>query len=196
LLSPRAQQLMLRSILYLQLDECMTLWGEPEWVHMQNVDQLHAYDCYQNVTESQATEYHTKVHKCTTQEQWVRLNWSMLHTGWSSTHRRSCGDGMDRWKPSFLACATSSPHLCQKRSESSDRNRELGNKDKRHWQIATWGYVCHSRHWIGKSTSSLLLPSEVDCSRFTSSTPIHPRAPFWINAWHKTSKIRAGSDLQ
>jgi len=27
---------------------------------MQNVDQLHAYDCYQNVTEPQATEYHTK----------------------------------------------------------------------------------------------------------------------------------------
>jgi len=24
------------------------------------VDQLHAYDCYQNVTEPQATEYHTK----------------------------------------------------------------------------------------------------------------------------------------
>jgi len=27
---------------------------------MQNMDQLHAYDCYQNVTEPQATEYHTK----------------------------------------------------------------------------------------------------------------------------------------
>jgi len=80
---------------------------------------------YQNVTESQATEYHTKVHKCTTQELWVRLNWSMLHTGWSSTCCRSCRDGMDRWKPSFLAYTTSSPHLCQKRSESSDRNHEL-----------------------------------------------------------------------
>jgi len=29
-------------------------------VHVQNVDQLHAHDCYQNVTELQATEYHTK----------------------------------------------------------------------------------------------------------------------------------------
>ena len=27
---------------------------------MQNVDQLHAYDGYQNVTEPQATEYQTK----------------------------------------------------------------------------------------------------------------------------------------
>jgi len=27
---------------------------------MQNVDQVHAQDYHQNVTESQATEYHTK----------------------------------------------------------------------------------------------------------------------------------------
>ena len=27
---------------------------------MQNVDQLHACDCYQNVTQPQTTEYHTK----------------------------------------------------------------------------------------------------------------------------------------
>jgi len=27
---------------------------------MQNIDQLHAYDCYQNVTEPQVTEYHKK----------------------------------------------------------------------------------------------------------------------------------------
>ena len=31
-----------------------------EQVHVQNVDQFHAHDCHQNVTESQATEYHTK----------------------------------------------------------------------------------------------------------------------------------------
>jgi len=30
---------------------------------VQNIDQLHAYECYQNVTEPEATEYHTqKVH--------------------------------------------------------------------------------------------------------------------------------------
>ena len=38
----------------------MTLWGETERVHVQNMGQLHAHDCHQNVTEPQATEYHTK----------------------------------------------------------------------------------------------------------------------------------------
>jgi len=40
-----------------KLDECMTLWGEPEQVHMQNVDKVHAQVYHQNVTEPQ---YHTK----------------------------------------------------------------------------------------------------------------------------------------
>ena len=31
-----------------------------ERVHMQNMDQLHAYESYQNVTELRTTEYHTK----------------------------------------------------------------------------------------------------------------------------------------
>jgi len=49
----------------------------------------------------------------------------------------------------FGACATGSPHRgSQKRSESSDRNRESGNEDKQHWQIDVV-YLCHSRHWIG-----------------------------------------------
>ena len=42
----------------------MTLWGEPERIHMQNMEQLH--DCHQNVTEPQATENHkiyTRVHR-------------------------------------------------------------------------------------------------------------------------------------
>jgi len=34
------------------------LWGEPDRVHMQNMEQLHTYDCNQNVTEPQATENH------------------------------------------------------------------------------------------------------------------------------------------
>ena len=25
--------------------------GKTEWLHMQNVEQLHAHDCYQNVTD-------------------------------------------------------------------------------------------------------------------------------------------------
>jgi len=31
--------------------ECRTLWGEPERVHVQNMEQLCAHDRYQNVTE-------------------------------------------------------------------------------------------------------------------------------------------------
>ena len=40
--------------------KCTTLWGEPDRVHTQNMEQLHAYDCHQNVTEPQATENHMK----------------------------------------------------------------------------------------------------------------------------------------
>ena len=77
-----------------------------------------------------------------------------MHTGWSSTHCRSCGDGMNGQKPSFLACATSSPHRCsQKRSESSDRNRESGKTNG--IDRLPCGYLYRSRHWISKSMSSL-----------------------------------------
>jgi len=35
--------------------------GEPDRVHIQNMEQLNAYDCHQNVTEPQNTEYlHTR----------------------------------------------------------------------------------------------------------------------------------------
>jgi len=37
------------------LGECTTLWGEPEQVHMYNMEQLHALDCHQNVTGSQGS---------------------------------------------------------------------------------------------------------------------------------------------
>jgi len=33
------------------LVECSTLWDEPERVHVQTMEQLHAHDCYQNVDE-------------------------------------------------------------------------------------------------------------------------------------------------
>jgi len=36
--------------------KCTTLWGEPDRVHAQNMEQLHAFDCHQNVAEPQATE--------------------------------------------------------------------------------------------------------------------------------------------
>ena len=35
-----------------------TLWGEPDRILVQKMEQLHAYDCHQNVTEPQATENH------------------------------------------------------------------------------------------------------------------------------------------
>ena len=34
--------------------------GEPDRVHAQNMEQLHAFDCHQNVVEPQATENHIK----------------------------------------------------------------------------------------------------------------------------------------
>jgi len=33
----------------LQTRKCTTLWGEPDGVHAQNMEQLHAFDCHQNV---------------------------------------------------------------------------------------------------------------------------------------------------
>jgi len=45
------------------LHKCMTLGGgKPDRVHVQNMEQLHLYDCHQNVAETQATEYQTCVH--------------------------------------------------------------------------------------------------------------------------------------
>ena len=44
--------------------KCMTLWGEPNRVHAQNMEQLHAFDYHQNVAEPQATENHIKIYTC------------------------------------------------------------------------------------------------------------------------------------
>ena len=47
--------------------KCTTLWGEPDRVHVQNMEQLHAFDCHQNVAEPQATakshKIYTHVHR-------------------------------------------------------------------------------------------------------------------------------------
>ena len=40
--------------------KCTTLWGDPDRVHVQNMEQIHAFDCHQNVAEPQATENHIK----------------------------------------------------------------------------------------------------------------------------------------
>ena len=47
-------------LLVVLLDECMTLWGKPEQVHVLNVEQLHAHNCHQDVTEPEITEYRAK----------------------------------------------------------------------------------------------------------------------------------------
>jgi len=36
----------------------MTFWGEPERVHMQNMEQLHAHELHQNVAEHSTTSGH------------------------------------------------------------------------------------------------------------------------------------------
>ena len=54
--------------------KCMTLWGEPDRVHAQNMEQLHAFDCHQNVAEPQATENHMKythVYTGTVNQAWL-----------------------------------------------------------------------------------------------------------------------------
>jgi len=52
----------------------MTLWGEPDRVHVQNMEQLHAFDCHQNVAEPQATGNHIKythVYTGTVNQAWL-----------------------------------------------------------------------------------------------------------------------------
>ena len=39
-------------------------------MHVQNMEQLHAHNCYQNVAEPQATGYHTKATHIGTLSQW------------------------------------------------------------------------------------------------------------------------------
>ena len=55
------------------LEDCMTLWGEPKRVHMQNVEQLNAHDCHQNVIEYSTTSLHQKKTHMHKQELWVEL---------------------------------------------------------------------------------------------------------------------------
>jgi len=61
---------------------------------MQNVDQLHAHDSHQNVTEPQATETHLQHENY---ESGLAITYSMLHTGWFCIRCGSCGDSMERW---------------------------------------------------------------------------------------------------
>ena len=54
--------------------KCTTLWGLPDRVHAQNMEQLHAFDCHQSVAEPQATENHRKythVYTGTVNQAWL-----------------------------------------------------------------------------------------------------------------------------
>ena len=115
--------------------------------------------CGRNVTEQSECDWTSgkRIHTCTAQELWVRPSQSMLHTGWSSTHCRSCGDVLDRWKPSFLACATGSPH---RRDESPVKGTAGQATKTNDIDRLPCSYLNHFRHWIGKSTSSLLVAIE------------------------------------
>jgi len=50
---------------YVTLEECRILWGEPERMHVQNMEQLHAQDCHWDVTEHSTTSSLQK-NTCTT----------------------------------------------------------------------------------------------------------------------------------
>ena len=71
----------------------MTLWGKPGRVHMQNMEQLHAYDdCHQN----QATEYHNKcTHMYMNCESGLAIIYKVCCTQAGPAHAAG-GDGMDR----------------------------------------------------------------------------------------------------
>ena len=79
---------------------------------MQNVVQLHAYNCYQNVTEPQATEYHTRVH--------TRVQHRNCESGLAKAcctqagPAHAAGHVEMSWTDEaiFLPCATGSPHHC------------------------------------------------------------------------------------
>ena len=61
-------------IITINTRKCTTLWGEPDRVHTQNMEQLHAFDCHQNVAEPQATENHIKythVYTGTVSQAWL-----------------------------------------------------------------------------------------------------------------------------
>ena len=108
--------------------ECRTLLGEPEWVHVQNMEQLH--DCYQNVTEHkpQATVYE-KIYR--QHRTWVRLG-------------SPAG--------AFMTC--DSPHWCHHwrgRSMWWVTPTLSGNANNGidRWNLFVCGTPCHSSHWIG-----------------------------------------------
>ena len=82
--------------------KCTTLCSQPDQVHMQNMEQLYACDCHQNVTEPQATESHIKYTHVYTLELWVRPGYNIQAccTQAGPAQAAGHGDGMHRWQHS------------------------------------------------------------------------------------------------
>jgi len=76
----------------------MILWGEPERIHEQNMEQLHAYDCLRMWLNLGPQKI---IHTCT-QELWVRPGYNIQAccTQAGAAQAAGRGDGMDRWQHS------------------------------------------------------------------------------------------------
>ena len=109
---------------------------------MQNVEQLHAHDSYQNVTEPQATVHHTKHTHVKTQELWVRPTCSYKHAAHRLVQHTLQVMFMWRWHGQMKVL----PYRICKSS----------NDDKWYWQTAMQ-LLLSSSHWIhvGRSMTGL-----------------------------------------
>ena len=154
----------------------MTLWGEPEWVHVQNKwsSCMHMTVIRMWLT-LQATEWHSKsTNTCTTQEQWSSpagtshtVYMDVLHTGSTSCALQDTWDMMQLtpiWHGQMKHFRRIFQHaLAPLLSEFQHRNCESGNNTR---------------------NSAI---EEVGCSGSMSSLLVNH---FWI------CSIRAASDLQ
>ena len=159
------------------------------------MDHLHGHDCHQSVTEPQATGYPTEsiAYMCTTQKLWVRPSQSILHTGWSNTCCKSYEDGMDRWKHSSQLYWHALPVVVARRDLSPVKVGSLRHESTSSMAAKTTETI-HGLAYSVARTTEVTTWQSVDaichCCQTHGSC-----SPFWINAWHKTCEIRAGSDL-
>jgi len=108
------------------LGECRTLWGEREWIQVQNMEQLHALDSQQSITETTGYRlWHNKfkhMHNTGTVSQAPAGRSHMAyidvlrralaahhmlcrtHGTWSIDVCSLHHDGMDRWKHFHRLC--------------------------------------------------------------------------------------------
>ena len=143
------------------VDECMMLWGVPEQVHMQNMEQLQAHDHHQNVTEhGKATEYILNVHTYTQHRNWCSIPCSLQDMYTEATWTDSSP------LPSFLTWAN-----IYRRAIDSDEwlTQELWVRQAQiitstdetflpcgspycssYWKVGPWMVFVPFRHWGGR----------------------------------------------